>query len=167
MPAPTPSPILDQMVAARLRRRLLTVVDTLGFDDERRLRHLALAREVGLPAILVVFEVPEALARERNRQRTRPVPASVLTSQIRRFRQIRARLADEGWDLRTAGEEVAIKPARADWEPGGVGCSTGSCAARCGLILHLARFNGCRGSAGPPPCRCPRRPKRPASTASP
>ena len=102
--------VLDQMVTARLKRRLLTVVDTLGLDDERRRRHLALAREMGLPAILVVFDVPEQVARERNRQRTRPVPASVLTSQFRRFRQLRARLEDEGWELRSAPDVVVIRP---------------------------------------------------------
>ena len=106
--------ILDQVVEARLRRRLLTVVDTLGFDDERRQRHLALAREVGLPAILVVFEAPDDVVRQRNRQRSVPVPASVLTSQIRRFRQLRGRLADEGWDLRTPGSEISIRPAHLD-----------------------------------------------------
>ena len=133
--------VLDQMVAARLKRRLLTVVDTLGFDNERRLRHLALAREVGLPTILVIFEVPEALARERNRQRTRPVPASVLTSQLRRFRQLRARLGEEGWDLRTAGDEVAIKPARAIGSPAESAAGPGR-ARRMRMVLHLARFTG-------------------------
>ena len=72
--------ILDQMVQARVRRRLLTVVDTLGFDDERRHRLLALAKEFGLPAVAVVFDVPVQLSRERNRQRSRPVPAAVLLS---------------------------------------------------------------------------------------
>lgn len=57
------------MVSARLKRRLLTVVDTLGLDDERRRRHLSLAREMRLPAILVVFDVPEQVARQRNRER--------------------------------------------------------------------------------------------------
>lgn len=133
--------VLDQMVAARLRRRFLTVVDTLGLDDDRRLRHLALAREVGLPAILVIFEVPEQLARERNRQRTRPVPASVLTSQIRRFRQLRPRLGDEGWDIRSAGEVVAIKPAQAIGRPAEPTDAHGRARAM-RMVLHIPRFPG-------------------------
>ena len=143
--------VLDQMVTARLKRRLLTVVDTLGLDDERRRRHLALAREVGLPAILVVFDPPEKVARERNRQRTRPVPASVLTSQIRRFRQLQARLGDEGWDVRSAGEVGAIRPAHvlggttapSDTPSGSRTLRTRT--LRPGtfrLVLHLARFTG-------------------------
>jgi alkanesulfonate monooxygenase SsuD/methylene tetrahydromethanopterin reductase-like flavin-dependent oxidoreductase (luciferase family)/predicted kinase len=138
--------VLDQMVTARLKRRLLTVVDTLGLDDERRRRHLALAREMGLPAILVVFDVPEQVARERNRQRTRPVPASVLTSQIRRFRQLQARLEDEGWDLRSAAEVVAIKPAHVlagsntSVDTPDRSRSLGPKALR--VVLHLSRFTG-------------------------
>jgi alkanesulfonate monooxygenase SsuD/methylene tetrahydromethanopterin reductase-like flavin-dependent oxidoreductase (luciferase family)/predicted kinase len=133
--------ILDQMVAARLRRRLLTVVDTLGFDGDRRLRHLALAREQGLPAILVVFDVPSETARERNRRRIRPVPASVLTAQLRRFRQIRSHLADEGWTIRAADPEVAIKaidPRIGENEP----APSQNQSRTLRIFLHLARFNG-------------------------
>jgi len=141
--------ILDQMVEARLRRRLLTVVDTLGFDDDRRLRHLALARANGVPAILVVFEVPEQLSRQRNRLRARPVPASVLTSQIRRFRQMRARLEEEGWDLRTADSTVSIGPARSLTESKEESFSgNGTRALR--LYLHLSRFASGRRETGPP-----------------
>jgi len=100
--------LLDQMVEARLRRRLLTVVDTLGLDDERRARQLALARELDLPAVLVVFAVPEQIARLRNRSRERPVPASVLTSQIKRFRQITPRLEADGWRVITADDDLVI-----------------------------------------------------------
>lgn len=100
--------LLDQMVEARLRRRLLTVVDTLGLDDDRRTRHLDLARDLDLPAMLVVFEVPELVMRQRNRTRERPVPAAVLTSQLRRFRQILPGLSGEGWRLVTPGDDVVI-----------------------------------------------------------
>jgi alkanesulfonate monooxygenase SsuD/methylene tetrahydromethanopterin reductase-like flavin-dependent oxidoreductase (luciferase family)/predicted kinase len=133
--------VLDQLVEARLRRRLLTVVDTLGLDDDRRRRHLALARELAIPAILVVFDVPEPLVRERNRQRARPVPASALTSQIRRFRQLQTRLADEGWDLRAPGSEVAIRPAHLQVSPAETS-HPGGATASLRLILHLARFTG-------------------------
>ena len=132
--------ILDQMVAARVRRRLLTVVDTLGFDDQRRLRHLALAREQGLPAILVVFDLPAEAAGDRNRHRTHPVPASVFTAQLRRFRQLRPRLADEGWIIRTADQEVAIKfNTRIEANDR---ASSESHSQTLRIFLHLARFNG-------------------------
>src|SRR5258708_35273394 len=47
--------LLDQIVAARLRRGLTTVVHTLGLDAERRRYHLDLARRAGLPAGAVLF----------------------------------------------------------------------------------------------------------------
>ncbi|HEY7563792.1 MAG TPA: LLM class flavin-dependent oxidoreductase [Acidimicrobiia bacterium] len=100
--------LLDQIVEARMRRGLMVVVDTLGLDDERRARQMALARELGLPAALVVFDVPEAVVRQRNRERERPVPASVLTSQIRRFRQLRPRLESEGWEILSPMDDLVI-----------------------------------------------------------
>ena len=68
--------LLDQIVAARLRRGLNTVVDTLGMDADRRQAHLQLARLARLPAVAVVFEPEPALCRRRNRdrdQRRRPL----------------------------------------------------------------------------------------------
>jgi len=86
--------LLDRIVASRLQRGLLTVVDTLGLDDQRRASHLEQAQEAHVPAVIVVFDTPEREVRARNRARPRPVPEKVLTSQIRRFRQIRPRLDD-------------------------------------------------------------------------
>lgn len=91
--------ILDQIVEARVGRRLATVVDTLGFDADRRHAHRAAADKAGLPAVAVVFEVAESVCRARNRSRPRPVPAAVLTGQFRRMRHVPTELASEGWDL--------------------------------------------------------------------
>ena len=46
--------LLDQIVAARLRRGLTAVVDTLGLDPARRRGYLELARASGLPAVAVL-----------------------------------------------------------------------------------------------------------------
>ncbi len=91
--------LLDQIVAARVGRRLATVVDTLGFDPGRRQTHRESAQNAGLPAVAVIFEIPENVCRIRNRTRPRPVPATVLTGQFRRLRQAIAELEAEGWDL--------------------------------------------------------------------
>jgi alkanesulfonate monooxygenase SsuD/methylene tetrahydromethanopterin reductase-like flavin-dependent oxidoreductase (luciferase family)/predicted kinase len=96
--------LLDRIVASRLQRGLLTVVDTLGLDDERRTRHLEQARQANVPAVIVVFDTPEAEVRARNRARSRPVPERALTSQIRRYRQIRPRL-DEAPNLVVAADQ--------------------------------------------------------------
>ncbi|CAN5262475.1 hypothetical protein BH18ACT5_BH18ACT5_14680 [soil metagenome] len=103
--------LLDEIVTARLGRRLTTVVDTLGFDDERRLRQVELARKSGLPAVAVVFSESPEVCRARNRQRLRSVPAAVLTGQFRRFRELAPE--NEGWDLllRPEPSRLSIVPA--------------------------------------------------------
>src|SRR5215475_7684566 len=89
--------LLDQIVAARLRRGLNTVVDTLGLDPQRRRAHLDLARDAGLPGVAVVFGTDPAECRRRNRLRAAPVPATVLDSQLRRMTDVTMQLAGEGW----------------------------------------------------------------------
>ena len=90
--------LLDQIVAARTKRSLTTVIDTLGLDPERRAYYLRVAREAGLPAVLVIMNTAPALCRERNRERDRPVPAPVLTDQLRRIKRLLDAARDEGWD---------------------------------------------------------------------
>ncbi len=90
--------LLEAVVAARVGRRLTTVVDTLGLDPERRRTWLAAARAAGLPAVAVVCATPAGTCRRRNSRRDRPVPAAVLTQQLRRADRVGAELAAEGWD---------------------------------------------------------------------
>jgi alkanesulfonate monooxygenase SsuD/methylene tetrahydromethanopterin reductase-like flavin-dependent oxidoreductase (luciferase family)/predicted kinase len=91
--------LLETIVEARLGRRLTTVVDTLGTDTERRRRWLRLARDAGLPAVVVVLATEAATCRTRNAERDRPVPAPVLAQQVARHADHVAAVADEGWDL--------------------------------------------------------------------
>ena len=90
--------LLDQIVAARTSRSLMTVIDTLGLDAERRGGYLRLARAMGLPTVLVIMDTAAALCRERNRLRDRPVPAPVLTEQLRKINKLLESAEDEGWD---------------------------------------------------------------------
>jgi alkanesulfonate monooxygenase SsuD/methylene tetrahydromethanopterin reductase-like flavin-dependent oxidoreductase (luciferase family)/predicted kinase len=90
--------VLDLVVAMRLKRGLTTVIDTLGLDPVRRLGYLAHARAAGVPATAVVFDTEPALCRLRNRTRDRPVPAAVLTAQLRKAREARVAVEAEGWD---------------------------------------------------------------------
>ena len=105
--------LLGHIVTARARRGLTVVVDTLGLDPDRRLDYLAVARRHGLPAVAVVFGTSEARCRDRNRARDVPVPAAVLTAQLRRMRDISGQLEAEGWDLvvPAAGEDGVSAPA--------------------------------------------------------
>ena len=90
--------LLEQIVAARLRRCLTTVVDTLGTDVPRRRAWLAAARSAGLPAVAVVLDTPAAVCRARNAVRDRPVPGRVLASQLAAQASARSQLDEEGWD---------------------------------------------------------------------
>ncbi len=94
--------LLGQIVAARLRRGLTTVVDTLGLDQARRQAQLELARQAGLPGVAVLFGTPAAECKRRNRARARPVPAAVLDGQLRRMTAVAGEVAAEGWTVLTA-----------------------------------------------------------------
>lgn len=127
---------LDLIVAARLRRGLTTVIDTLGTDAARRGGWREAARAAGMRAIVVHFATPAALCRRRNRARDRPVPANALTAQLKRVASAVEEVASEGWDevVRvdpdTAPQSVAAQDAATvDDEPQGLR-----------FVLQLSRF---------------------------
>ncbi|HEU5416116.1 MAG TPA: LLM class flavin-dependent oxidoreductase [Streptosporangiaceae bacterium] len=116
--------LLGQIAAARTRRGLTTVIDTLGLDPARRRGYLDMARQSGLPAVVVIFETPAAVCRERNRASVLPVPAAVLDAQLRRMRDVPAEIAAEEWDAILAAGTARIEPAhsaRASQRPAGPG----------------------------------------------
>ncbi|MBM7511118.1 putative kinase [Nocardioides cavernae] len=104
--------VLETIVAARLGRRLTTVVDTLGLEATKRRAWLDAARACGLPAVAVVLDTPDAECRRRNGARDRPVPAPVLAGQLRSVRDVRPLLDAEGWDLvvTVAADDAAPPP---------------------------------------------------------
>ncbi len=131
--------LLDQIVAARTRRGLNTVVDTLGLDAERRRAHRELARLAGLPAVAVLFGTDAAECRRRNRERARPVPAAVLDSQLRRMADVAAEVAAEGWVVVSEADQPAIEPAHS------VGSQAAAARQRSepaglSLVLQISRF---------------------------
>lgn len=89
--------ILDAVVAARLRRGLTAVIDTLGLDPDRRQAAVAQGRAAGLPVVAVRFGTALDVCRARNRLRDRPVPAPVLKAQF--LRTAALELAADGFDL--------------------------------------------------------------------
>jgi len=144
--------VLEQIVAARIGRGLTTVVDTLGTDVPRRIAWRDAARRAGLPTVAVVFHVDPAECRRRNRERDRPVPAPVLTAQLRRMRDVRVELAAEGWDLVVdAATPVEPGPGEATpVEPGPGKAARGKAAPAepapatvdrpLGVVLQISRF---------------------------
>jgi alkanesulfonate monooxygenase SsuD/methylene tetrahydromethanopterin reductase-like flavin-dependent oxidoreductase (luciferase family)/predicted kinase len=138
--------LLDQIVTARTRRGLTTVIDTLGLDPERRRDYLRVARTAGLPAVLVILSTPAALCRERNRDRDRPVPAPVITEQLRRVRRLVADAEAEGWDLVLVERSEAVDDPRdgpstdSGRMDGGPSTGSGRMTERISVILQISRF---------------------------
>ena len=147
--------LLEQIVSARIRRGLTTVVDTLGTDAERRRSWLAQARAAGLPAAALIFDVDPVECRRRNRDRDRPVPATALDAQLRRMRDVPAALAAEGWDLvLDVAADVQAEPAdtpgaaQTPHTPGaaqaadtpGTQAAQRDRPARLGVVLQISRF---------------------------
>ena len=124
--------LLDRIVAGRARRGLTTIVDTLGLDRDKRLAYLDLARQAGLPAVAVLFETPERLCRSRNAARDRPVPAPVLTEQLRKVAA--TDLGEEGWDQVVRVESDEPPAPTASKTPIARPVATGD------LVLQVSRF---------------------------
>jgi predicted kinase len=140
--------LLDHIVAARLRRGLTAVVDTLGLDPERRRGYLEVARGSGMPAVAVLFGTDAAECRRRNRERDVPVPAPVLDGQLRRMRTAAADIADEGWDLVVTAESAQPEPSHT---PGArtAASEQQQRPVQMGVVLQLSRFPWKEDPAGP------------------
>ena len=103
--------LLERVLDYRMARRLLTVVDTLGMNAERRAAWRQRAREADMPAFVVAFDTPADVCRARNRNRPDPVPDRVLVSQLRRWSRERASIEAETWDgLLTPGPVRVVQP---------------------------------------------------------
>jgi F420-dependent oxidoreductase-like protein len=103
--------VLDDVVARRLRRRLTTVIDTLGLDADQRRQWRERAAAVGLPCVAVVFDTPAAECRRRNSARQIAVRADVVANQLRRWPAVRSDVAAEPWHDVVTPEPVALVPA--------------------------------------------------------
>ena len=89
--------VLHDIVARRLRRRLTTVIDSLGSNAADRAAWRSMAQAASMPCIAVIFEVVPAVIRARNS--TRPavarIPVSVLTHQLERWPDLVAEVTAE------------------------------------------------------------------------
>lgn len=101
--------LLETIVTERLARGLTTVIDTLGFDDDARIRWVERAHQAGMTAHAILFDTPDEVCRERNANRERPIPKSALQRQLSRFRQVAPKIAHEPFDgAHDAGTAVAV-----------------------------------------------------------
>ncbi len=105
--------VLELIVTKRLRRGLLTVIDSTALGPITRRRYRALAAKAGLPCHAVVLDTPERETRARNRARAEAVPPAVVTSQLRALATAIDALDDDGFDgvHRASDGDVVVVPA--------------------------------------------------------
>ena len=102
--------LLHQILAMRLRRGRLTVVDATNVEDWARSELLTIARHHRRPVIAIVLDVPLPVALERNAARPSPrPPPSAVRRQHRLLADSLPTLAHEGFTavhLLRSAEEV-------------------------------------------------------------
>jgi F420-dependent oxidoreductase-like protein len=102
--------LLDDVLERRLKRKLVTVVDSLGLDPAKRRQWLALADKHGVSAHAVVFDTPADVCRARNKARGNPVPPKVVSGQLTAFEEQRSALAGEAFAAVHPAEAVRVVP---------------------------------------------------------
>jgi F420-dependent oxidoreductase-like protein len=105
--------VLELIVTKRLRRGLLTVIDSTALDPAVRTRYRNLAAAVGVACHAVVVDTPERETRSRNRSRPEAVPSAVVTSQLKALPAAIAAMASEpfaGVHRVSDGDDVTIVP---------------------------------------------------------
>ena len=142
--------LVDEIVALRVGRGLTTVVDTLGLDAGRRAAWRDLARAAGVPCVAVAFDTPAGECRERNRSRSKRIPADVLAGQLRAWPAVRDGLGSEGFADVIAPEPVRVVAAPFATPLGGPAAASPVAVPRSGLRfgLHLSQFAAPGGAPG-------------------
>ncbi len=104
--------VLELIVAKRLRRGLLTVIDSTALDPAVRAGYRRIATGAGVPCHAVVVDTPERETRARNRRRPEAVPSALVTSQLAALAATVGSIDDEGFGAvhRVSDGEVAVVP---------------------------------------------------------
>ncbi|NNF53617.1 MAG: TIGR03560 family F420-dependent LLM class oxidoreductase [Acidimicrobiales bacterium] len=108
--------LVNLIVERRLKRGLLTVVDSLGMDPKQRARWLKAAAKHNRPTLAIAFDTAAKECRARNKARTHSVPPKVLTSQIDRWPEQRQAIQAEVHQLFPAQNVRVIPPTLAGHE---------------------------------------------------
>lgn len=140
--------LLEEIVTRRVTRGLTTVIDTTGLDPADRARWRDLARTHRMASVAVAVDTPAAECRARNRARPHPVPAAVLTAQLRAWPAVRDAVRTEGFDQVIAPEPVrVVAPAFATAGAAVVRQQERPVGLRFGL--HLSTFPGGAATLAP------------------
>jgi predicted kinase len=88
--------LLNEILAMRLHRGRLTVVDATSVQAWARAPLLAMAREAQRPVIAIVFDLPREIVAEQNQSRARTVGSAVIEQQSADLRATLDELPREG-----------------------------------------------------------------------
>ena len=102
--------VLDDIVARRLRRKLTTVIDSLGTDPARRAQWRALAAAHGVACVAIVFDVPAPQLRRQNKGRAKRVPDPVLKRQLAEWPAVLAEVQREPFNSVHRADVAAVVP---------------------------------------------------------
>jgi F420-dependent oxidoreductase-like protein len=108
--------VLDLVIERRMARGLVTVIDSLALDPDKRRRWREAAASHKVPVHAVVFDTPAATCRARNKARGEPVPSKVVTSQLKSFAEQQEQnvIANEGFAaVHERGQVRLLVPAMA------------------------------------------------------
>lgn len=100
--------LLNRIVTERLSRELTTVIDTMGLNAEDRRRWVAQTHDAGLSCHAILFDTAAELCEQRNDERTRPLPKSVLRKQLARFKTAAIEVETEDFDGVHTRQPVAV-----------------------------------------------------------
>jgi protein phosphatase len=90
--------LLAQLLHGRLSRRRLTVIDATNLRQQSRRRWLRLAARHNLPAVAIVFDLPDPLFQKHNEMRPgRQVEYEVVARQAALLRRALAAIPEEGF----------------------------------------------------------------------
>jgi predicted kinase len=110
------------IIALRLRHRRLTVADSTALQPDVRRTLRQLARRWEVPAVVLLFDVPEQTCVQWDSARPRRVGRPVIHRQWERFQQVLRSVPGEGFDqvvvlgeedVRSCRLELVPSPARA------------------------------------------------------
>lgn len=90
--------LVDTIVDRRMKRGLLTVIDSLGMDSATNERWRQIAHDHRRAAYLVTFDTDPKVCRKQNKGRPGEVPSKVLTAQLEKWSNVKADLG-EGFDF--------------------------------------------------------------------
>ena len=133
--------LLKTIVEERLRRRLTTVIDTLGFDAKRRAGWVETAHGFDMPIYAVLFDTPGEECERRNSKRDAPVPKAVLRKQVARFSKVSDTIRDDGFDGVLTEQAIAVVPPQFASMPDAEPETTASPSASHTFGLTLSRFD--------------------------